>query len=190
VLGVGRPKEFDVDEAVDAATQAFRDRGYEATSTQDLCDATGLCRSSIYHTFGSKRELFERSLTRYTERQTGELIDLLHADTPVPERLRALFDAIITAGSDGCFTVNSVVELAGRDDELTACALRGMASLRGELRCAIEAGQAAGEIRTGSSPDELADFVQATVAGLQVMARGGVDGSAMRHAANVALAAM
>lgn len=187
---MGRPKEFDVDEAVDAATQAFRERGYEATSTQDLCDATGLCRSSIYHTFGSKRELFERSLTRFTEQQTADLVELLHSDRPVPERLHALFDAVIAAGPDGCFTVNAMVELAGRDDELTACARRGMTSLRDELRCAIEAGQAAGEIRTGASAGELADFVQTTIAGLQVLARGGADRRTMRHAATVALTAM
>ncbi|HEY4569169.1 MAG TPA: TetR/AcrR family transcriptional regulator, partial [Kribbella sp.] len=41
----------------------FWTSGYEATSTQDLCAATGLGRSSVYNTFTSKKALFQRTLT-------------------------------------------------------------------------------------------------------------------------------
>ncbi|NUS02366.1 MAG: helix-turn-helix transcriptional regulator, partial [Nonomuraea sp.] len=59
---MARPRTFEEDRAVEAAMRAFWDAGYEATSTQDLCAATGLGRSSIYNTFAGKRDLFERAL--------------------------------------------------------------------------------------------------------------------------------
>lgn len=189
---MGRPKEFDVDEAVDKAIGAFRRTGYEGTSTQDLCDATGLCRSSIYHTFGSKRELYERALRRYSQRRSGELIEVLRTDRPVRERIAGLFARVIdneTGPVDerGCLTVSAVVELGGRDDDLTAEARESFQRLSGELRCALEAGQCAGEIGTAADPAALADFLQASIGGLRVMARGGAERAQLERIAQVAL---
>ena len=62
---VGRPREFDVDKALDAAMQAFWAKGYEATSMADLMAATGLHKGSIYGAFGDKHALFVEALTRY-----------------------------------------------------------------------------------------------------------------------------
>ena len=55
---MGRTATFDRADAVRAARGIFWDRGYEATSIPDLEQATELRRSSLYHTFGSKKELF------------------------------------------------------------------------------------------------------------------------------------
>src|SRR5690606_8821359 len=65
VLPMARPRTFEEEQALEAAMRAFWRRGYEATSTQDLCAATGLGRSSVYNAFDSKRELFTRALRRY-----------------------------------------------------------------------------------------------------------------------------
>lgn len=74
---MARPRTFDEGRALDAAMHAFWANGYEATSTQDLCEATGLGRSSIYNTFSSKHDLFKRSLARYIELMTVPQIELL-----------------------------------------------------------------------------------------------------------------
>ncbi|GAA4217132.1 TetR/AcrR family transcriptional regulator [Actinocatenispora rupis] len=190
---MGRPKEFDVDEAVDAAMHAFWERGYEATSTQDLCDATGLCRSSIYHTFGSKRELYERSLARYDETRTADLVGALRQDGAAADKLRAVFDTLLaqeTGEERGCFAVNTLVELGGVDDDLAAGARRGLDSLRDELRCVIECGQAAGEITRDRTADALTDFVHGTMLGLRVLGRGGAGRDTMEHVVAVAMAAL
>lgn len=123
---MARPRQFDEDRALDAAMRTFWEYGYEATSTQDLCTATGLGRSSIYNTFRSKRELFARSLARYLDTM-AEAQDAVLEDTsrPPAQRVRALLDKIVSDEFDhrphgrslGCLGVNSTVELAARDPE-------------------------------------------------------------------------
>src|ERR1700738_3778032 len=58
-------KQFDRDEVLDRAMAAFWTRGYEATSIDDLVEATGINRGSLYGTFGDKRRLFLSALHRY-----------------------------------------------------------------------------------------------------------------------------
>ena len=62
---MARPRAFDESDVIDRAMRQFWSYGYEATSVDDLCAATGLNRSSLYRTFGSKRELLDTALTAY-----------------------------------------------------------------------------------------------------------------------------
>ncbi|MCZ9337074.1 TetR/AcrR family transcriptional regulator, partial [Streptomyces sp. TRM76130] len=87
-----RPRTFDEERALDAAMHTFWEKGYEATSTQDLCEATGLGRSSIYNTFKSKHDLFERALAHYIDTMTTAQLAVLE-DTRhcAADRIRDLF---------------------------------------------------------------------------------------------------
>ena len=55
---MGRPIEFDQDEALERALQVFWRHGYEGTSLDALCEAMQIGRQSLYNTFGDKRALF------------------------------------------------------------------------------------------------------------------------------------
>ena len=88
---MARPREFDEASAIHRAMHAFWDGGYEGTSTQPFCEATGLGRSSIYNTFNSKRELFDRTLQHYAETADGQHLEFL--DEPGPARPRLRTDA-------------------------------------------------------------------------------------------------
>src|SRR6266566_10166481 len=61
----GRPRHFDVDEALDRAMRLFWRKGYQATSVSDLTTAMGIKRASLYAAFGSKEALFRKALERY-----------------------------------------------------------------------------------------------------------------------------
>ena len=74
---MARTPEFDHDQVLDAALQAFWEKGYEATSLNDLLEATGLARQSLYNTFGDKRGLFLASLRRYADVGVGRLSEAL-----------------------------------------------------------------------------------------------------------------
>jgi AcrR family transcriptional regulator len=114
---MARPRRFDEERAVDAAMRAFWTAGYEGTSTQDLCDATGLGRSSIYNTFTSKHDLFDRALRRYMTTKNATIFELLDSDESAKTKIRALLQQVIDAPEaepTGCLVVNSTVELAPR----------------------------------------------------------------------------
>ena len=61
----GRPRKVDPEEALDASMLTFWKKGYEGTSLQDLCEATGMAKPGLYACFGNKDALFEKSLSHY-----------------------------------------------------------------------------------------------------------------------------
>jgi AcrR family transcriptional regulator len=188
-----RPREFDEDRALDAAMRAFWQAGYEATSTQDLCVATGLGRSSIYNTFHSKRTLFEQSLRQYMSVRTDWLEEMLGRPGPVREKVRELlWNAVDPPEGDplGCLVVNSLVELAPKDEEVAAALARDQARRHEALRAALTAARREGELPPTADPVALAHFVMATISGMQVMARGGANQAALTAIAETALAAV
>ncbi|MEV5825857.1 TetR/AcrR family transcriptional regulator [Spirillospora sp. NPDC052242] len=191
---MARPRMFDEGRAVEAAMRAFWTSGYDGTSTQELCEATGLGRSSIYNTFASKRELFEKALARYMEIKTGGLVEVLEdAGRPVRERLRAVLESAAEgdeAEPVGCLVVNSMVELAPRDAGIAAAIDRDKRRRLDALEAAIATGMAAGEIDAGKDAAVLAEFVAATVGGIRVAARGGADRATLRAVAATALDAI
>ncbi|MFI0981557.1 TetR/AcrR family transcriptional regulator [Streptomyces sp. NPDC021093] len=197
---MARPRTFDEDQALEAAMHAFWAKGYEATSTQDLCEATGLGRSSIYNTFASKRDLFRRALGRYVDMMTDRQEVLLEdASRSGAERIRALFALIIDgefevrgAGrSIGCLTVNATVELARYDDPEVARLLeRDLARRLAALRATLEAGRRDGSVASDRGADSLARFINAVIGGMRISAQGGADRATLEAVAETALDAL
>jgi AcrR family transcriptional regulator len=179
--------------------RTFWANGYEATTTDDLCAATGLGRSSIYNAFSSKHELFRRALLRYVETTTTAQLALVEDERRSPvERLRALFTAVIDGEvatrrdgrSLGCLTVNTTVELAGRDPEAAAILERDTERRIAALRLAIGAGQRAGEITSGRDPEALARYLTAVIGGMRVAGQGGASRADLQSIADAALDAL
>ncbi|MFL4490413.1 TetR/AcrR family transcriptional regulator [Streptomyces sp. VTCC 41912] len=193
---MARPRKFEEERAVDAAMEAFWAAGYEATSTQDLCDATGLGRSSIYNAFTSKHDLFERALARYMEHKNGELAELLDDDARTArQKLRAVLQRIIdeefTRYPDGrgCLVVNTAVEVSSHDASVAATLERDYGVRLEMLRAVIESGQRDGDIAADRDSRTLAHLLIAAVGGIRVSARAGVDRPTLEGVADATLAA-
>ncbi|MEV0613178.1 TetR/AcrR family transcriptional regulator [Nonomuraea sp. NPDC050404] len=187
---MARPRKFEEDRAVEAAMRAFWDAGYEATSTQDLCTATGLGRSSIYNTFTSKHDLFERSLRHYMDERTARTADLMERELPIREKIRTVLWWAVEPDPDdpvGCLVVNALVELGPRDAEIAEVLRRDQDRRIEILRTAIEAARCRGELGADKDPLALAHFVAATISGLRVAARGGSGRAALESIATTAL---
>ncbi|MEV4070823.1 TetR/AcrR family transcriptional regulator [Nonomuraea fuscirosea] len=190
---MARPRKFEETRAVEAAMRAFWDAGYEATSTQDLCAATGLGRSSIYNTFASKHDLFEKALLHYTAWRNAQFTELMTGEAPVKEKIRTLLWWSVDpepADPAGCLVINTLVELAPHDQSVAEL-LRRDTDLRVQvIRSALETARLRGEIGADKDPLALARFVTATINGLGVAARGGTSRAALESIAKVALDAI
>ena len=92
---MARPRKFDRDVLLEKALEVFWERGYEATTVQDLGARMGIHPGSLFGTFGDKRTLFYEALNRYEERIRGILFALL--EEPIPRRtaLEKLFAVTI-----------------------------------------------------------------------------------------------
>ena len=118
---MGRPRQFVPAEALRDALEVFWEKGYQATSLDDLTAAMHLSRSSFYACFGSKHAVMMAAVELYAD----ELFARLEAKAsamPALEAVHALLAAIaeVGAGRRGCFFVNCVTELAPHDAALTA----------------------------------------------------------------------
>ncbi|MER7077318.1 transcriptional regulator, TetR family [Saccharopolyspora kobensis] len=196
---MARPRLFDEDRALEAAMRTFWANGYEATSTQDLCEATGLGRSSIYNTFSSKHDLFIRALVRYVETTTANQLEILDdAGRSELDRIRALFGVVVDSElenqqdgrSVGCLTVNTVVELAGRDAEAAQVLDRDAERRLNSLRMVIEAGQRSGSITSTRDAAALAAYVNAVIGGMRIASQAGAGQAVLSAIAETAMDAL
>ncbi len=120
---MARNKAFDEQVVLDKAVKVFWQKGYEATSMQDLVDAMEIQRGSLYATFGNKQQLFLMSLQRYGEVVVKNLLEILESDHSAVLSIQKFFDQLIehsmTAGVyRGCLVTNSAIE-RGISDEAT-----------------------------------------------------------------------
>ena len=180
---MARPKTFDREQALESAMNLFWAKGYEATSVQDLLDAMGINRGSMYTTFGGKRALFLAALERYCARLRGDTAtgDSAGATNAGPlAEIRETFRSRIGAGPDprwGCFLCNTIVELAPHDEEVADRAESALRRLEaGYLKLLI---RAAGQLPENARPPALASFLTNAYLGLQVRVKTEPDSEAM-----------
>jgi TetR/AcrR family transcriptional repressor of nem operon len=169
---MSRPREFDEQQALRQAQEIFWQRGYEATSLADLLAAMGLSKSSFYETFGSKRELFLRSLGRYQDERVAAFRRQLAGGATARQAIEALFRAAIgCVEHKGCMACNEAVELASRDADVERRVADVMAALEELLAEAIMRGRDDGSIGSAQAPADLARLLMVALNGLQVEIR-------------------
>ena len=131
---MARPIEFDLDKARNRALLLFWTKGYQATSLQDLIDALGISRSSLYAAFGDKRALFVACLDLFAERTRQVLVKAGQRQPPL-DALQFFFERHLNGpgrskASLGCLLVNTVLEMAGVDDDLADRSSRHLADVQ------------------------------------------------------------
>src|SRR3954467_2531468 len=114
VCSKGRPREFDVDEALAAALRVFWTKGYEGASLTDLTEAMEITRPSLYAAFGNKESLFRKALDLYEREKLAYVGEALKAPTSRQVAERLLRGALAMQTSDceqprGCMRVISSV---------------------------------------------------------------------------------
>jgi TetR/AcrR family transcriptional repressor of nem operon len=190
---MARPRSFEEDTALDAATSLFWRNGYAATSVRQLGAAMGLGLPSLYNAFGDKHGLFTRCLDHYLDGTMRARIHRLEGSAAPRTAIATFLEEIVArslADPRGCFLVNSALEVAPHDARVRATIAGRLGELEAFFLRAIRAGQADGSIAAGHPAEDLARLLVTTVMGLRVLARLRPEAEALRGAVRQALAAL
>ncbi|GAB3244789.1 TetR/AcrR family transcriptional regulator [Hymenobacter seoulensis] len=174
---MSRPQEFDTTEALHHAMRVFWRQGYEATSLTDLLAATGLSKSSLYATFGSKRDLFIAAFDAYRQARVRDARQVLQQQ-PARRAIDIFFHSLfadVNTGEPalGCMSINQAVELAPHDAAVRERVVQDLQLMEEVLTQALERGQLDGSVTSPRPARELAKLLVLAFPGLQVMARAG-----------------
>jgi TetR/AcrR family transcriptional repressor of nem operon len=189
---MGRPREFDFSDTLERAMQAFWAKGYEATSLDDLCAATGLGRSSLYAAFGDKQSLYLSALAHYETAAVGRITAALSTSKSPLEGIAAFIDRIIGdivagPGRRGCFIGNCAAELARQDRTIASHVRQSMDRIQRTFRIALVQAKDAGQLPKHADVDALAAFLMSGIQGLRLVGKANPDRAVLKNIATVML---
>ncbi|BBO10216.1 TetR/AcrR family transcriptional regulator [Bradyrhizobium sp. TM102] len=176
----GRPRAYQPDIALGKALDLFRRQGFAATSLDDLSEATGMNRPSLYGAFGDKRELYIKSYQRYREDARASMAAIFREEMPVRQRLERIFASALNiylsgeTGPRGCFTVVTAASEAVGDPEIRAMVLDGLAELDKAFANCFRRAKENGELPASADPVVLAQIASATVHTIAIRSRARV----------------
>jgi AcrR family transcriptional regulator len=188
---MGRHREFDLDEVLDAAVKVFWRKGYEGTTYTDLVEATGVERPALYSAYGNKEALFLKALARYDERYLDYMPEALALPTAREVAARIIHQAVELntrfPEHTGCLGING--GLAVSDDAEPVRRALNEYRLAGQdrLRERFAQAKADGDLPETANPLALAAFVTTVTQGIAVQAKAGLDRATLELVAEEAL---
>ena len=173
----GRPREFDVDDALAAALRVFWSKGYEGASLTALTEAMGVTRPSLYAAFGNKEDLFRKALDLYERDKMAYVSAALEAPSArgVAERLlRGAYD-LQTTPSDpkGCLGVIASVACGAEAESIKAEVLKRRASSEAALLARMERAKVEGDLPDHITADGIVRYLNAVSQGLSIQGGSG-----------------
>ena len=188
---MGRPKAFDRDEVLEKAAGVFWDKGFEATSTDDLLAAMGIGRQSMYDTFGDKHALYVAALEKYRAHAAENFRHGLREAADPRAAIEAMLLAVSGEGpadrARGCLLVNATAELAPHDDDVAKVVRGNNNTCEGAFEVALRRAVQLGQVPPGLDTKAIARFLYTKLQGLRVSAKAGTSPAALRDVARVAL---
>ncbi len=190
----GRPLSFDKAIVLKTAMEVFWRKGFVATSIQDLTDATGLSRASLYNAFGDKEQLFLAVIDHYAATESIKLLDVLqNEETDGATAIRTYFDRLVTFSCEegrrlGCLLTNTATSFDQTCGGLEAVLDRMFGRVEGALVETLARGQTDGSLSRDLDTEKTAKFLIAFAQGLRVLSRGALrDEAFLRDAVDGAL---
>ena len=190
----GRPREFDEGEALDRAMKVFWRKGYEGASLDDLTEAMGIGRPSMYAAFGNKEALFRRVVDRYMAGPAAffrEAMALPEAREVVRALLDGVIDALTKPGNPrGCLLVQGGLACGAEAESVRKELVRRRAAGDELLRERLDRAVAERDLPRGTDAAALSQFIAAVTRGMAVQAAGGAGRAELRAVADMAMRAL
>ena len=174
----GRPRAYDPAQAIARAAAVFWKAGYAGTSLDDLSEATGMNRPSLYAAFGDKRDLYLKTLEYYREESRALARAALADDPPLKVFLKRFYgkalELYLEDGPRGCYSIGTAATVAAVDERVRAFLAESMRTTDSFLKSRIDKAKARGEIARSADTAALAYLASGTLHTLAVRTRAGL----------------
>jgi len=186
----GRPREYDPNQALARATEAFWRAGYSATSVEDLSIATKMNRPSLYGAFGDKRALYLTSLSRYVARGRRAMEEALSGPGSLRDALMRVYEGSLAlyypskGPARGCFLIGTAATEAVSDPDVRAVLREGLREFDRQFKARIERSIVERELDEAADPTTLAALASAILHTLALRSRAGDPAASLRATAH------
>ncbi|MDH3762386.1 MAG: TetR/AcrR family transcriptional regulator [Gammaproteobacteria bacterium] len=170
---MARPRQFEEEKVIESLMSVFWDKGYEATSMQDLVAASGLLKGSLYGAFGDKHAMYLAALRHYDRTRMQAGIDMLNGEGSARQKISRLFDNVIESTkrglfAGGCLLCNASLEMAATDPQVKSEVKTTIRRLKVAIMEALKS-----RIANEDEAASLAAFIVSAYFGSRVLAKGG-----------------
>ena len=191
----GPDKQFDPEAALQKAMEVFWAKGYTATSIQDLVEATGLQRGSLYGAFGDKHGLYLAALDAYLAGGTANFESMLDGGADPLDAVRNMVRTVADQATGpraalGCMVANTCSELAPHDEVARDRVQAFAESVRSRFARALRAAQEHGSFSRDRDAEAVAAHIHCTLQGLALMGKSDTDPATLRHVVDEILAGL
>lgn len=187
----GRPRVFDMDEALDKALKIFWERGYEGASLSELTETLGINKPSLYAAFGNKEELFHKALQKYAKGPVAFVKDVINEPTAykVAEAflVRAADFLTDTQHPKGCMIVQGALSSGESAEVVRNVLIKYRASYESLLAERFTKAKIEGDLPPDTHPKDLAKYLATLHQGMSVQATSGATKEALLEMVNLAL---
>ena len=192
---MARPREFDTLEVLGKAMDVFWTKGYKATSLNDLIKAMGLSKSSFYLTFGSKNEVFLKTIEHYKNTITAQITSVALLNSPARKLIESLFKRAVSrvtkeGGLRGCFLNNCAVEVALNDAQAAKMINSGFKLMEKTFYLLVQRAQVEGDIDNLKDARALSRYLTNCLNGLLVTAKTNPDPAYLSDIVSMSLTAL
>jgi len=192
---MGRPREFDPEDALDEAVEVFWTQGFDATSLRDLLRAMDLSKSSFYQTYGSKGELYLQCIDRYRNRVADRMMQELEQTETARAFIEDAFWALTRDldaenGRRPCLVMNDSGDVERREEAVARRMRQGAEQFEAVFRTAVERAQREGDVPPHKDPDVLARYLMSSRSGLLAVRKSGASEAELRDVVEVTLSAL
>jgi len=192
-VAIGRPRAFDMDQALDRALEVFWRKGYEGATLCDLTAAMGINPPSLYAAFGNKEGLFRKALDRYRDLRTAFWDEALNAPTA-----RAVAETLLRGTAKflcdpchpkGCLAVHGALASGEESDCIRKELETRRAASQNAIRERLKRAKREGDLPADADPAALARYLATIIEGMAVQAASGASRKELERVAETALRA-
>ena len=181
----GRPRQYDEAQALAGAIEVFWEKGFSATSLDDLSSAMAMNRPSIYRAFGDKEAVYRRALAQFAVQMDEAFERTLEAQEDVRRGLAAFYRealAAYTAGPSpkGCLVLSTAVTAATSHLEIQNDLLEVIRRVDQRLELRLQQAVGDGQLNESTDTKQLAALAQSILHSLSLRARAGESPARLR----------